>query len=187
MNSAMSNEELQKIAKEISPKITKHKDDINLNEDLFQRVKAVYEKKESLGLNTEQNKLLDKYYKTFVRGGINLEEKVKDEFRKINEELALLTLNFGENILKETNKFELVIDNEDDLEGLPESSIAGAAETAKEKGYEGKWVFTIHKPSMIPFLQYSAKRDLREKIYTAYFMKGNNGDELDNKEIINSG
>jgi peptidyl-dipeptidase Dcp len=185
MNSAMSNEELQKIAKEISPKITKHKDDINLNEDLFKRVKAVYEKKESLGLNTEQNKLLDKYYKTFVRGGINLEENVKEEFRKINEEIALLTLNFGENILKETNKFELVVDNEEDLEGLPESSIAGAFDTAKEKGYEGKWVFTIHKPSMIPFLQYSTKRDLREKIYRAYFMKGNNGDELDNKEIIN--
>ena len=114
----------KKYAKEISPKITKHKDDINLNEELFQRVKAVYDKKESLDLNTEQNKLLDKYYKTFVRGGINLDEKEKAEFRKINEELALLTLNFGENILKETNKFELVIDNEDDLEGLPESSIA---------------------------------------------------------------
>jgi len=185
MISAMSNEELQKIAKDISPKITKHKDDINLNEDLFKRVKAVYEKKESLGLNTEQNKLLDKYYKTFVRGGINLEDKAKKEFRKINEEIALLTLNFGENILKETNKFELVVDNEEDLDGLPESSIAGAFETAKEKGYEGKWVFTIHKPSMIPFLQYSAKRDLREKIYRAYFMKGDNGDELDNKQIIN--
>ena len=184
MNSAMSNDELQKIAKEISPKITKHKDDINLNEALFQRVKAVYDKKESLELNTEQNKLLDKYYKTFIRGGINLEEKAKEEFRKINEEIALLTLNFGENILKETNKFELVIDNESDLEGLPESSIAGAAEAAKEKGYESKWVFTIHKPSMIPFIQYSTKRDLRKKIYTAYFMKGDNGDELDNKEII---
>lgn len=185
MNSAMSNEELQKIAKEISPKITKHKDDINLNKDLFKRVKAVYEKKNSLKLNTEQNKLLEKYYKNFVRGGINLKENVKEEFRKINEEIALLTLNFGENILKETNKFELVIDNEEDLSGLPESSIAGASETAKQKGYKGKWVFTIHKPSMIPFLQYSTKRDLREKIYRAYFMKGDNGDELDNKAIIN--
>ena len=184
MNSAMSNEELQKIAKDISPIIIKHKDDINLNEDLFQKVNAVYEKKESLDLNTEQNKLLDKYYKTFVRGGINLDEKVKDEFRKINEEIALLTLNFGENILKETNKFELVIDNEADLEGLPESSIAGGAETAIEKGYNNKWVFTIHKPSMIPFLQYSTKRNLRKQIYRAYFMKGDNGDELDNKKNI---
>lgn len=184
MNGAMSNEEMQAISKEISPKITKHKDDINLNSDLFNRIEAVYNKKESLGLNTEQEKLLDKYYKKFVRGGINLDEKSKEEFRKINEEIALLTLNFGENVLKETNKFEMVIDNEEDLEGLPESVISGAAEAAKEKGYENKWVFTIHKPSMIPFLQYSPRRELREKIYRAYFMKGDNNDELDNKEII---
>ena len=185
MNGAMSSEEIQSISKEISPKITKHNDDINLNEKLFNRVKAVYDKKETLGLNVEQNKLLDDYYKTFVRGGINLNDNDKAEFRKINEELALLSLNFGENVLKETNNFELVIDNEADLEGLPQSAISGAAETAKEKGYADKWVFTIHKPSMLPFLQYSTKRDLREKIYTAYFMKGNNDDELDNKEIIN--
>ncbi len=184
MNGAMSTEELQKISTVISPKITKHKDDMNLNVELFKRVKSVYDKKESLGLNTEQERLLEKYYKKFVRGGINLEEKDKAEFRKINEEIALLTLNFGQNVLKETNKFELVIDKEEDLEGLPEASIMGAAETAKEKGYEGKWVFTIHKPSMIPFLQYSTKRNLREKIYRAYFMKGDNGDDLDNKEII---
>lgn len=184
MNGAMSTEELQKLSKEISPKITKHSDDINLNVDLFKKVKTVYDKKESLGLTTEQDRLLEKYYKKFVRGGINLEEKDKAEFRKINEEIALLTLNFGENVLKETNKFELVIDNEEDLEGLPGASIIGAAETAKEKGYVGKWVFTIHKPSMLPFLQYSTKRDLREKIYTAYFMKGNNNNEFDNKEII---
>lgn len=185
MNGAMSSEELQKISKQITPKITKHNDDINLNEALFARVKTVYDQKESLNLTTEQNKLLEKYYKTFVRGGINLDEKSKAEFRKLNEKIALLTLNFGENVLKETNKFELVIDNKDDLEGLPETSIVGASETAKEKGYEGKWVFTIHKPSMIPFLQYSTKRELRKKIYTAYFMKGDNGDELDNKKIIN--
>ena len=185
MNGAMSSDEIQSISKEISPKITKHNDDINLNEKLFNRVKAVYDKKETLGLNVEQNKLLDDYYKTFVRGGINLNDNDKAEFRKINEELALLSLNFGENVLKETNNFELVIDNEADLEGLPQSAISGAAETAKEKGYADKWVFTIHKPSMLPFLQYSTKRDLREKIYTAYFMKGNNDDELDNKEIIN--
>lgn len=185
MNSAMSNDELQKISKEISPKLTKQKDDINLNKNLFARVKAVYEKRETLGLNTEQNKLLEKYYNTFVRGGINLDEEAKKEFRKINEEIALLKLNFGENVLKETNRFELVIDNEADLEGLPEASINGAAETAKEKGYNGKWVFTIHKPSMIPFLQYSAKRELRKKIYSAYFMKGDNDDVLDNKSIIN--
>jgi len=184
MNSAMSNDEMQAINKEVSPLLSAHRDDINLNQDLFKRVKEVYEKKESLGLNTEQNKLLDKYYKRFLRGGANLEDEAKEEFRKINEELSLLTVQFGENVLKETNRFELVIDNEDDLAGLPENLIAAASETAENKGYTGKWVFTVHKPSMIPFLQYSSKRDLRKKIYSAYFMKGDNNNELDNKKIL---
>ena len=184
MNSAMSNEEMQIISKEVSPMLSIHSDDINLNENLFTRVKVVYEKKEILGLNTEQNKLLDKYYKRFVRGGANLEDESKEEFRKINEELAVLSVQFGENVLKETNTFELVIDNKEDLVGLPEDVISGAAETAKDKGYKNKWVFTIHKPSMLPFLQYSAKRDLREKIYSAYFLKGDNNNEIDNKKIL---
>jgi len=184
MNSAMSNEEMQIISKEVSPMLSKHSDDINLNENLFTRVKVVYEKKEILGLNTEQNKLLDKYYKRFVRGGANLEDKSKEEFRKINEELAVLSVQFGENVLKETNTFELVIDNQDDLDGLPENVITGAVETAKEKGYTGRWVFTIHKPSMLPFLQYSTKRDLRKKIYSAYFLKGDHNDDIDNKNIL---
>jgi len=184
MNSAMSNDEMQEINKEVSPLLSAHSDDINLNQELFKRVNEVYEKKESLGLNTEQNKLLDKYYKRFVRGGANLGNETKDEFRKINEELSLLTVQFGENVLKETNTFELVIDNEDDLAGLSENLIAAASETAENKGYNGKWVFTIHKPSMIPFLQYSSKRDLRKKIYSAYFMKGDNNNELDNKKIL---
>lgn len=184
MDESMSNEKMQVISKEVSPMLSKHSDDINLNEKLFERVKAVYDKKETLGLNTEQNKLLDKYYKDFVRGGANLKDESKDEFRKINEELSVLSVQFGENVLKEINKFEMVIDNEDDLDGLPENVIAAASETASEKGYDGKWVFTIHKPSMIPFLQYSTKRDLRENIYRAYFMKGDHNDELDNKKIL---
>jgi len=184
MNSAMSNDEMQEINKEVSPLLSAHRDDINLNQDLFKRVKEVYEKKESLGLNTEQNKLLDKYYKKFVRGGANLVDEAKEEFRKINEELSLLTVQFGENVLKETNSFELVIDSEDDLSGLPENLIAAASETAEDKGYNGKWIFTIHKPSMIPFLQYSTKRELRKKIYSAYFLKGDNNNELDNKRIL---
>ncbi|MBL1214898.1 MAG: M3 family metallopeptidase [Ignavibacteriae bacterium] len=184
MKSSMNNDQMQKISKKVTPMLAKHKDDVNLNEGLFKRVNSVYEKKDDLNLTTEQNKLLDKYYKQFIRGGINLEPELKEEFRKINENLSVLQLQFGENILKETNKFELVIDNKDDLEGLSETQIAGAAETAKEKGYEGKWVFTIHKPSMIPFLQYSTKRDLREKIYKAYFMKGDNDDSFDNKKIL---
>ncbi len=127
---------------------------------------------------------MDKYYKGFVRGGANRKDESKEEFRKINEEVSVLSVQFGENVLKETNTFELVIDNKDDLEGLPENVISGAAETAIDKGYTGKWVFTIHKPSMIPFLQYSAKRDLRKKIYSAYFLKGDNNNEIDNKKIL---
>jgi len=184
MNSAMNNDEMQKINKEVSPLLSAHRDDINLNQQLFERVKEVYEQKKSLVLNTEQNKLLDKYYKRFLRGGANLEDKAKEEFRKINEELSLLTVRFGENVLKETNTFELIIDSENDLSGLSENLITAASETADNKGYNGKWVFTIHKPSMIPFLQYSTKRDLRKKIYRAYFMKGDNSNELDNKKIL---
>jgi len=184
MNESMSNEQMKVISKEVSPMLSNHSDDINLNEELFNRVKEVYEKRESLGLNTEQKILLDKYYKGFVRGGANLKDESKEEFRKINEELSVLSVQFGENVLNETNTFELVIDNKDDLEGLPENVISGAAETAIDKGYTGKWVFTIHKPSMIPFLQYSAKRDLRKKIYSAYFLKGDNNNEIDNKKIL---
>ncbi|MCH8032293.1 MAG: M3 family metallopeptidase [Bacteroidetes bacterium] len=184
MNESMSNEQMKVISKEVSPMLSNHSDDINLNEELFNRVQEVYEKRESLGLNTEQKILLDKYYKGFVRGGANLTDESKEEFRKINEELSVLSVQFGENVLNETNTFELVIDNKDDLEGLPENVISGAAETAKDKGYTGKWVFTIHKPSMIPFLQYSAKRDLRKKIYSAYFLKGDNNNEIDNKKIL---
>ncbi len=181
---AMTNEEVRNISKEVSPMFSKHDDDITLNADLFKRVKQVYDVKESLGLNTEQNKLSDHHYKNFIRGGANLDNDDQGEFRKINEELSLLSLQFGENVLKETNKFELIIDNEDDLEGLPENSITAAAETANEKGYNNKWVFTIQKPSMLPFLRYSKKRGLREKIYRAYFMKGDNNDDLDNKKIL---
>ncbi len=181
---AMTNEEVQNISKEVSPMFSKHDDDITLNANLFRRVKQVYDIKESLGLNTEQNKLLDHYYKNFVRGGANLDNDAQEELRKINEELALLSLQFGENVLKETNKFELIIDSEDDLEGLTENSITAAAETASEKGYNNKWVFTIQKPSMLPFLRYSKKRGFREKIYRAYIMKGDNNDDLDNKKIL---
>ncbi len=182
--SANTNDELQGIAKEVSPLLSKHRDDILLNQKLFERVKAVYSQKDKLSLSVEQNKLLEKYYKDFIRGGANLNEENKERLRKINQELSLLSLQFGENVLKETNAFELVIENKEDLAGLPEAVITTAAEVAKERGHEGKWVFTLHKPSMIPFLQYSEKRDLREKIFTAYINRGNNNNELDNKTIL---
>ena len=184
MNSSNTNEETQAIAKEVAPLLAKHRDDINLNEKLFARVKAVYEQKDNLELTVEQSTLLDEYYKGFVRGGANLDEEKKAEFRKINEELSVLSLQFGENVLKENNAFEMVIEDEADLAGLTEAAITGAAEAAKERGYEGKWVFTLHKPSMIPFLQYSEKRELREKIFKAYIKRGDNENELDNKKIL---
>lgn len=184
MNGAMSNDEIIELSEQISPKLTKHRDNIYLNEKLFLRVKSVYDNANNLNLNTEQKKVLDKYYKNFLRGGVNLDSTQKERFKKINEQLSLLSLKFGDNVLKETNKFELIINNKSDLEGLPQGVIQAAAETANGKGYDNKWIFTIHKPSMIPFLQYSTKRNLREKIYRAYFMKGDNNDSLDNKKII---
>lgn len=184
LSGAHTNDQLQQIARDVSPLRSKHRDDIMLNEKLFERVKAVYEQRANLDLNEEQAKLLDDTYKAFERGGANLSEADKEILRGINSELSLLTIKFGENILKEDNAFTLVIDNEDDLSGLPEAVIAGAKEAAEAREETGKWVFTLHKPSLIPFLQYSDKRDLREKMFTAYMMRGNNGNELDNKENL---
>ncbi len=184
LNSSMTNDDMQAIAKELSPLLSKHRDDIRLNDKLFQRVKAVYEQKNDLDLTTEQKMLLDEYYKSFVRGGANLDETKKGELREINKELSLLTLQFGENILKENNRFEMVIENKEDLAGLSEAIITAAAETGKERGHEGKWVFTLHKPSLIPFLQYSEKRELREKMFKGYIYRGDNNDDLDTKVML---
>ena len=185
LNQANTNPQMQEIENEMAPLLSKHADDISLNEKLFERVKAVWDKKDELKLNPEESTLLKNTYKNFARNGANLNEADKEELRKINSELSLLSIKFGQNVLDETNKFELVIDNKADLDGLPEAVIKTAAETAKEKGQEGKWVFTISKPSMLPFLTYSTKRDLREKIYTAFINQGNHNDELDNKDIVN--
>jgi len=181
LTEANTNDELQNIAKEISPKLSLHEDEILLNDKLFQRVKAVYDQKDKLSLNQEQAKLLEETYKNFIRSGANLTSEQKERIKKINEELSVLTLQFGDNVLAETNNFKLVIDNKDDLAGLPESVITAAAEESKEPG---KWVFTLQKPSWIPFLQYSEKRELREKLYKAMYNRGNNNNEFDNKEII---
>jgi len=176
-----TNEELQKIAKEISPKLSNHQDNILLNDQLFARIKSVYDQRETLSLNPEQLKLLEETYKKFVRSGAELTLEQKTEMKKINEELSLLSLQFGENNLAEINNYKLVIDNKEDLAGLPESIISGAAEASGEKG---KWLFTLHKPSWIPFLQYSDKRELREKLYKAMYSCGNNNNKFDNKETI---
>ena len=184
LNGSMTNDNMQEIAKKVAPLESKHRDNILLNEKLFQRIEAVYEQKDKLDLTTEQNTLLVKYYKDFVRSGANLDEEKKARLKEINQELSILTVKFGDNVLKENNRFEMVIDKKEDLAGLPQAVISGAAEAAKEREYEGKWVFTIHKPSMIPFLQYSENRALREKIFKAYINKGNNNDELDNKDNL---
>jgi peptidyl-dipeptidase Dcp len=182
--SAHTNEEMQKIAKTVAPKLSKHKDDILLNLDLFKRVKAVHQKMDSLKLDVEQKTLLHELYLDFVRGGADLDEKSKKRLREINEQLSLLNLQFRENILKENNKFELVLEKKEDLAGLPDRVISAAEKAAKERGHEGKWVFTLHKPSLIPFLQFSDRRDLREKMLKGYITRGNNGGELDNKENL---
>jgi peptidyl-dipeptidase Dcp len=184
LNEAITNDEMQNIAQTITPILSKQSDDIILNPKLFERIKQLYDAKSVLGLTTEQNTVLDNYYKMFIRNGANLSDKGKDKLRKINEELSLLTLNFGENLLKETIAIGLIIDNKDDLAGLPADVIQSAAEMANSKGHEGKWVFTLQKPSFIPFLQYSQKRELREKVFKAYINRGNNGNENDNKNNL---
>lgn len=184
MNSSMTNDDMQAIAKDIAPQLSKHSDEILLNGKLFSKVKAVYDDRESLPLNGEQKMLLKKTYDRFVRAGANLSPEQKERMKVINEQLSVLTLDFGENVLKEINTFELLLEDQADLAGLPDGVIAAASEAAQERGYKGKWLFTLHVPSIVPFLQYSEKRDLREKIYKAYIMKGDNNDASDNKDNI---
>jgi peptidyl-dipeptidase Dcp len=184
LNSANTNDSLQAINLEIAPLSSKHRDDINLNDTLFQKVKSVYENRENFKLTDEEQKVLEDTYKGFVRNGAGLSPEDKAKLRKINEELSLLSVKFGQNLLAETNAFRLIIDKEEDLAGLPEGIIAQAASAAEKMNLNGKWVFTIQYPIMEPFLKYSEKRELREKLFTAYFMKGDNDNERDNNEII---
>lgn len=185
LQNANTNDEMQKISKEVSPLLSKHGDEIAMNPKLFERIKAIYNSRNESNLDAQQIRVVEKYYNDFVRGGANLPKDKQDELKAINESLSLLSIQFGENILAETNKnFKLVIDKKEDLAGLPENVIAAAAETAKSHKEDGKWVFTLAKPSWIPFLQYSEVRPLREKLYKGWFMRGDNGNEFDNKEIV---
>jgi len=183
LTAANTNDEMQKIESTIAPILAKHQDDILLNPVLFARVKAVYGQRDKLNLMPEQARLLDKFYRNFVRGGANLDETKKAELRKINEELSVLSVKFGDNVLKEDNNFALIIETKEDLAGLPQAVIDGAAEAAKKQKSDGKWVFTLHKPSCIPFFQYAARRELREKLFKAFINRGNNNDAFDNKAI----
>lgn len=184
LNSANTSDEMQALSKELSPLLSKHSDDISLNPRLFERVKQVYDNKEKFNLDKEQTKLLEETYQDFVRGGANLDSAKQVKLRQLNSEIAMLQLTFGQNMLKETNAFQLVIDKKEDLAGLPESLIANAAAAAKAAGMEGKWLFTLHNPSVMPFLQYADNRALREKIFKGYINRGNNNNDADNKEVV---
>ena len=183
-SSVNTTDEIQALEQELYPVLSAHSDDISLNPALFTRVKAVYDKQASMNLNKEQKKLLEEIYKGFVRGGANLDADKQARLRELNEKISVLELTFGQNVLKETNAFKLVVDNKEDLAGLPESLIAAAAETAAADSMEGKWIFTLHNPSVMPFLQYADNRALREKIFKAYINRGNNSNGNDNKNIV---
>ncbi|WP_405269387.1 M3 family metallopeptidase [Cellulophaga sp. Ld12] len=183
LNSAETNEDIQKIAQEISPILSEFGNDITLNEDLFKRVKAVYDQKENLDLTTEEQTLLDKKYKGFSRNGANLSEDRKKRLREIDAASSKLKLNFGENILAETNKFQMHLTNETDLDGLPEGEKEAAAQMAKAKELEG-WLITLDYPSYIPFMKYAKNRALRKKLSIAFGSKAFHNDELDNQENV---
>ena len=184
LNSANTNDEMQALSRELSPLLSKNSDDIRMNPDLFARVKTVYENQESMNLNKEQKKLLEETYKSFVRGGANLDAEQQARLRELNSEISMLQLTFGQNMLKETNAFQLIVDNKDDLAGLPESLVMNAEVAARSAGLEGKWLFTLHNPSVMPFLQYADNRTLREKIFKGYINRGNNGNDADNKDVV---
>ncbi|MCC4832384.1 M3 family metallopeptidase [Shewanella sp. 1_MG-2023] len=182
LTGAHTNPAIQEISKQVSPMLSSARDDISLNDDLFKRVKAVYLQKDALNLNTAKAKLLEDTYKRFTRGGANLSAEDKDTLRALNEQIGKLNLEFGDNLLAETNAFELVIDNEAGLAGLPQDVIDTAAATATKRGHDGKWVFTTQRPSITPFLTYAENRDLREAIFKGYIERANNDNANDNKK-----
>ena len=186
LSECLNDSAMEKIAEVAYPMLSAYSDEVSMNDSLFIRVKALYDKKDSLGLNTAQLRLLEKNYKSFVRNGALLSPEQKDSLKSINQQLATLNLNFSTNILKETNKWELVVDNEADLSGLPASSIAVAAEEAEARGMKGKWVFTLHAPSRLPLLTYADKRELREKMYKGYTSLASNDNEFNNDANINA-
>ncbi|MBR3626104.1 MAG: M3 family metallopeptidase [Bacteroidaceae bacterium] len=181
--SAETNDEMQELAKTLMPLLSEHANNISLNEALFHRVKAVYDQREALNLSTEQFRLLEDTYVGFARNGANLEGKDKETYRTLTNQLSLLTLQFSENLLKETNDYQLHITEADQLAGLPESSKAAAQEAAHEKGLEG-WVFTLQAPSYMPFMMYAEKRELRKELYMAYNTKCTHENSANNFEIV---
>ena len=184
LSSSTTNDTLKALDTELAPKLAAHRDNISLNERLFGRVKTVWDQRDTLDLNSEQLMLLERSYKNFVRNGANLNEADKTELREINAQIAELTTQFGQNVLAETNAFELVVDSEGMLAGLSDGLKAAAAEAANAKGLEGKWVFTLSNSSVMPFLQYADNRELRRQIWEAYKNRGANGNDNDNSGIL---
>jgi len=182
--SANTNDTLQKIAKDEAPVLSAHSDNILMNQKLFDRIDKVYQQKGKLKLTTEQNTLLEKTYRRFVRGGAKLSTANKEKLKDINGRLSVFSLQFGDNVLADNNAFQLYLTDKKDLAGLPQPIIDAAAETAKAQGKNGGWMFTLNKPSLIPFLQYSTRRNLREKMFKGYIMRGDNNNKNDNKAII---
>lgn len=185
LNYAETDAELQKVVREVAPKLTDFQNDINLNEKLFSRVKQVYNSIDKSSLTAEQLTLLEKTYKGFVRSGANLNQDDKQKYREVTRKLSELSLQFEENVLAETNAYYLHLTSVDELAGLPKSLVDAAAQAAQQKNLEG-WVITLHMPMYAPFIKYSERRDLREKIYREYSKRGFNGNENDNTELVKS-
>ena len=167
LNECLTNDEMVAIAEQVLPMLSKHSDAIMMNPKLFERIDHVYQHRNEMGLDDQQIRVVEKYHQDFVRNGAALPADKQAELSQINEQLSTLSLQFGNNLLKENAGFKLVIEDEKDLAGLPQTSIDAAAEQAKADGLEGKWVFTLSKPSLIPFLQFADNRDLREQMYKA--------------------
>ena len=184
LSGSNTNDEIQQIQKQMSPRLSAHRDEIQLNKELFDRVRTVYDQRAELELSGEQLYLLENLYKGYVRAGAQLDDEDQTRLKEINQRLSKLRVEFGQNLLAETNDFMLVIDDEADLAGLPDGVIETAAGAAARAELEGRWVFTNHKPSMLPFLTYAENRALRQKLYSAYTMRGDNGNEHDNTEIV---
>ena len=186
LTEADTNDEMSALSEKIAPVLSEHNDNIYLNQDLYKRVAAVWQQEQEgkITLTTEQHRLLDRYYKAFIRSGAGLDTGKQNRLREINKELSTLAITFSNHVLNENNAYRLVIDNEAELAGLPEWVKTGAAEEAKAVGKEGKWLFTLQNSSRLPLLQYADNRELRKDIYEAYINRGNNGAANDNKDIL---
>ena len=185
LNECLTDDEMMAIAEQVLPLLSKHSDAIMMNPKLFERIDHVYQHRNEMGLDNQQIRVVEKYHQDFIRSGAGLSAEQQAELSQINEQLSTLSLQYGNNLLKENSGYKLVIEDEKDLAGLPQTSIDAAAEQAKNEGMEGKWMFTLSKPSLIPFLQFADNRSLREQMYRAYYNRGDNNNEYDNKQLVN--